>query len=46
MRTVKISTELHDRLKAISKDTGVKIQFMIDSAVEAWLKAHPKKRAA
>jgi predicted DNA-binding protein len=43
LRSVKISDMMHERLKAFSKETGIKIQFILDHAIEEWLKAHPAK---
>ncbi len=45
-KTVKIDAGLHNALKKMSKETGIRIQFAIDQAIVEWFKAHKIKQAA
>jgi hypothetical protein len=48
LRSVKITDVIHGRLKVVSKETGIKIQFIMEQAIEEWMRIHvngskPKK---
>lgn len=43
---VTLPYDLHAELRRVVSGKGMRMNFAIQQAVEAWLKAHPKKRAA
>lgn len=34
MKSLKVSQELHDKLKVVSKKSGMKIQFIVEEAIK------------